>query len=101
VAIQLDLTLRVDVQQHDPREVVRVLQADLLESFSVRRRSLGQDLYTSDVYRSVERTVGVENATCILQGDSSIGRIEAASDVVLYLDPGGAGLRISHEEYRP
>ncbi len=101
LGIALSVVLEVDAAAYDPELVAAAVRAALRDALSLRRRTLGQPLFLSDVYGIVENVTGVSASRCVLNGDPVLDRILAAPDGVLFLDPATPGLlSVSHEAKR-
>ena len=103
VPVRFDLvaTLRIDSSQYEPDDVLQSTRQALIDAFSLERRKLGQDLFLSEVFQTVEETTGVENSTCVIDGSPSLRRLEAADREVIHLDPDSSRLELIYEEYTP
>jgi predicted phage baseplate assembly protein len=94
----LSVTVEVDTRAYNPEEVVKAVRAALLEVFSLRRSALGQPLYLSDLYKTVEAVTGVESSVCELGSTADPQRLEAKSPRhVVHLAP--EGLTVGFQEY--
>jgi hypothetical protein len=96
--LSLQVTLRVQSEAFDPAKVRDDVEAALLDAFSLSRRGLGQDLFLSEVFQVVEGVQGVENSTCVIDGDPELRRRRAARGEVIFLSADGAGLRVDKPE---
>ena len=101
VLLGLRVEIRVKVTEFDPEILIESVRKALLEGFSLEKRKLAQTLYLSEVYSIVERITGVENSTCVMNGDASLRALSAENDQVIYLDPNGVTLEITHKEFHP
>jgi predicted phage baseplate assembly protein len=101
VYLHVDVTVRVKSTAYEPDDVVAAVRNALRETFTLQRRRLGQDLYVSEVVRVVEAVVGVENSLCLLNRDSSLQRVSAGDDSVVFLDPDYSVVQVQAEEYKP
>jgi len=99
----LDLTIRIKVEEFIAAEVEAAVSAAISEHFSLRNRKLGQHLYLSEVYKIVEAIQGVENSIAILNGMNNLKVIEATdTSTTIYLDTNaGSSLDVATEEYLP
>ena len=102
VFLSLEATVRVKFSEFDPDSVVAAVKAALADAFSLERRKLGQPLFRSEVFATLEAVNGVENASCTLFVDAGVGldavrlgtgpdgllrSIRPARDQLLHLDP--------------
>ena len=101
VPFDLQATVRIDPDAYEPDDVLESVRQALTAAFSLERRGLGQDLFLSEVFQVVEATTGVENSTCVLDGDPSTRRIAASDRQVLHLDTTSSRLELIYEEYTP
>jgi hypothetical protein len=60
VLVKFAVTVRVDVERFDKADVQEAVLAALTDSFSLRRRKLGQPLYVAEILAAAERVDGVE-----------------------------------------
>jgi predicted phage baseplate assembly protein len=98
-SFDLEVTLRVDSAAFDPAQVESDVRESLLATFSLERRGLGQDLFLSEVFQVVESVKGVENSTCVIDGDPETRRRRAAQREVIHLAPGTSNLEIRSQEF--
>lgn len=97
---RLQVFIRVDYTAFDPDRTVERVRQTLVDTFSLRKRPLGEDLYVSSIYHAVENVLGVSDSRIVLQGDPELRRLRAERDQVAYLNPRIAGLLIEVEEYQ-
>lgn len=64
IILDLQLTIKVNVEEYDPDLVGAAVLQQLLRAFSLRKMKLGQSFYRSRVYAVVEAVEGVENCRC-------------------------------------
>jgi phage-related baseplate assembly protein len=114
VLCRMEIVLRIRTSEIDPQAVRQEARLRLLETFSLRRRRIGQDLYLSEIYQAAESVPGVRNSHCALDlaqpaAQKSLRSAVPASgrgyrvlrperNAVLYLSGDGNGLVLSHEE---
>ncbi len=89
----LEVLLTVE-SGRNPDLVTAAVKGALQESFSLRKRKLGQDLFLSEVYRVVEGSAGVEHSVAVINGDRTVRREPVADREVLTLGQ----LRVSVEQ---
>ena len=63
IRLMVEATVRVDVEAFDRNAVQAAAQAALIDTFSLRRRSLGQPAYIAEVAAALEDVEGVVTAT--------------------------------------
>jgi len=81
----LEVQLSIDTG-YDPEEVQAVVKSSLATSFSLRRRKLGQDLFLSEIYKTVEAVPGVQHSQIIINGEEALQRMTADDKEVLILE---------------
>lgn len=79
-----------------PAEVEEAVRAALLADFALERRRLGQDLFLSEVFATVEAVPGVESSRCVLAGDPALRRLRAGDRDLAWLEP--SRLEVRSEE---
>jgi len=62
--LDLNITVFIQPAAFTPRLVMDQVRYDLLDTFSLKRRKLGQSLFLSEVYEVVEAVQGVEYSSC-------------------------------------
>ena len=99
ISFDAHVTVRVKSAEFDPEQVMDSVRQALLDSFSLERRRLGQDLFLSEVYQVVEGIQGVESSICTIDGDSTLRRLEASDNQVFHLHPEDSRIVLRHEEW--
>ena len=79
----LDVLLSVNTGEYDPEDVVSDVKTELEETFSLKKRKLGQDLFLSEIYEVVESVTGVEHSQVIINGNRAVRRVPADDQEVL------------------
>ena len=97
-ALSLQVAVRVKFDAFDPAKVRDDVESALLEAFSLGRRGLGQDLFLSEVFQIVEGVQGVENSTCVIDGDPELRRRRASQREVIFFSAAGSGLNVKEPE---
>lgn len=99
----LSITVRVRLNAFVAEEVEKAVTSALADTFTLKNRKLGANLYLSEVTKVVEAVQGVENSTCILNGDEAKQLIQAENEsTVVCLDTdAGSTLTVTAEEYLP
>ncbi|WP_020674454.1 hypothetical protein [Methylopila sp. M107] len=92
VPVEITAHLRVDVGRYDKDDVGEAALAALVETFSLRRRGLGQSFLVGEVLAALEKVEGVETAVA----DVALGALSprwARLAAFRSLDPSGIGLK--------
>jgi hypothetical protein len=98
--IDLQVDAEIDTTACAADDVVRALRAALLDALSLRRRSLGQPLYLSEIYQVVETVTGINSSVAVLGGDPGLRRLDAPSGKhVLFLDLASSNLTLRSQAY--
>jgi hypothetical protein len=104
IRLIVEATVRVDVEAFDRNQVQAAAQAALIDTFSLRRRSLGQPAYIAEVAAALEDVEGVITATVktfAIPDDSAVLRVALTGSAksayfphpnqVISVDPASAG----------
>jgi len=86
VSLSVAATVRVDVEAFDRNQVQAAAQAALIDTFSLRHRSLGQPAYIAEAVAALERVEGVMTATI---GEFAIGDNTPERDLLRVAKQGG------------
>lgn len=99
----LTVAIRVDFSAFNSNKIQTAVETALTDHFSLRYRGLGEHLYLSEVYKTVEGVEGVENSICVLNDDKNLRVIRADEQgMVIHLDTiAGSTLTVTTEEYLP
>jgi hypothetical protein len=81
----LDVLIEVNKKAYLPDEVAFAVRRLLEDTFSLKKRRLGQDLFLSEVYQVVESVTGVEHSQVLINGDETVRRVSADDREVLTL----------------
>lgn len=114
----VDVSLAVDSRAFQPELVVDAVRNTLLETFSLRRRTLGAPLFRSHIMASVESVEGVSHCSLVISSqlvdgagnaaiaarvvraaDASIRRISARPEQLLHLDAALSHITINSHEW--
>ncbi|HEX4963865.1 MAG TPA: baseplate J/gp47 family protein [Thermoanaerobaculia bacterium] len=98
VPVSLRVSLQVETAQYDPDRVVALVREQLLATFGLRSRRMGQALRLGEVYRVVEGVAGVANSVCVLAGDPSRYQVEVSPQGVAHLDAAQSSLIVTYQE---
>ncbi len=70
IELHLNIIIRVKYEEYDHENVKLAVIAALENAFNLTTRKIGQVLYRSEIYKTVESVTGVENSDCIISQTS-------------------------------
>lgn len=82
-SVRVELT--VDEAAYVADDVKTAVEGALIETFSLARRRLGQDLFLSEIYKVVENVTGVMHSTIVINGDEDLRRVRTPERAVSIL----------------
>jgi hypothetical protein len=85
--LKLDVTLAINSERFDKDAVTAEVRKTLLQRFTLKNRAIGDPVYLSDIYQSVEAVRGVEYSICRFAGsDEQFLYPESAAHGVIYMN---------------